>query len=151
MGLSRERALLEEWKACEATIRNLDRILASIRQIGITAIVALMTLAGTIPRDGSTIAFGVYKVRMPVVAGLLTTFLTIVVYLLHAHYLHFMNQVVQRQRNIEKEELKVGGQEVLKLGRSVTTKDMPCYMQDPWGFLFGLLTLMALLLTIFLW
>lgn len=148
--LSREEALLEEWKACEDTIRNLDTILTNIRFYGIIVTIGLMGAAAETLRSPQAIInfFGVAVIHVAVLIEALSTIFVAILWLLHEHYLQFMLLAVRRQREIEEGEFIINGKDVLRLGRSITRKEMPRFIRDPWRYLFSMLILLGLILTI---
>lgn len=144
---SREEVLLEEWKACEETIRNFDNILTQIRFYGFTVTIALMGAAAeTLRSPQATInVFGKF-VHVAFIIETLSTIFAVLLWIFHQHYLEFMLKVVHRQREIEQDELIVGGKDVLKLGRRVTRREMPRFIRDPWRYLFLTLIILGLVL-----
>jgi len=144
----RNELLLEEWKACEGTIRNLDNILANIRYYGITITIGLMSAAAGLIKDNPTVrvkfSCSTYVIGVSSIIALLSTFFVVVLWILHEHYLQLMLLVVHRQRDIEEKELLVDGSGVIKLGGSVTRKSMPRLIRDPWNSLFALLIIIGI-------
>jgi hypothetical protein len=147
--VSREEILLEEWKACEETIRNLDRILNNIRFYGITIAITLMGAAAeTLRSPQAIINLGSRPFHIAVFIEGLSVIFTIIIYILHKHYLQFLMLAVQRQREIEQKELLINGKNVIKLGQVITRKQMQPFFRDPWNYLFLFLIVLGLLLTV---
>jgi hypothetical protein len=146
--ISRDEILLEEWKACEETIRNLDRILNNIRFYGITIAITIMGAAAeTLRSPQAIINLSGRSVHIAVFIEVLSVIFTIIIYVLHKHYLQFLILAVQRQREIEQKELLIDGKDVLKLGQVITRKQMQRFFRDPWNYLFLSLIALGLLLT----
>jgi len=146
--LSREEVLLEEWKACEGTIRNFDNILTQIRFYGFTITIALMGAAAEALRSPqATISIAGTMVHVAFIIEALSTILAILLWIFHEHYLQFLLKVVDRQREIEQNELLINGKDVLKLGQRVSRKQMPRFIRDPWRYLFLTLIVLGCVLT----
>lgn len=139
--------LLEEWKAAEGTIRNLDSILTNIRFYGSTAAIALMSAAAETLRSREAV-IGIFSWRFHV-AGfiqLLAAVLIVVLWMLHAQYFAFLGLVVARQREIEEKGLLIQGKDVLRLGRNITREGLPFLIRNPWNYLFASLLVLAIVL-----
>lgn len=140
--------LLEEWNACESTIRNLDNILTQIRFYGFTVTIALMGAAAeTLRTPETTISIAGKAFHVAFIIEALSTILAALLWIFHEHYLQFLFKVVDRQREIEQKELLIDGKVVLKLGSSVSREDMPRFIRDPWRYLFLTLIILGLTLT----
>jgi hypothetical protein len=147
--VSQEEVLLEEWKACEETIRNLDRILNNIRFHGITVTIALMGAAAeTLRSPQAIINFYDRPLHIAVFIETLSVIFATILYILHKHYLQFLLLAVRRQREIEQKELLIDGKAVLRLGQAITRKEMQRFFRDPWNYLFGFLIVLGLSLTV---
>ena len=145
---SREAVLLEEWNACEGTIRNLDNILTQIRFYGFTVTIALMGAAAeTLRTPEATISVAGKAFHVAFIIEALSTILAALLWIFHQHYLQFLFKVVDRQREIEQKELLIDGKEVLKLGHRISREEMPRFIRDPWNYLFTTLIILGLVLT----
>jgi len=145
---SREEVLLEEWKAAEATIRNFDSILTTVRFYGTTAAIALMGAAAESLRSGEAVVrVATYSLHVAVLIQSLSALFVLVLWFLHAHYLAFLVLAARRQRDIEK-GLLVQGTEVLRLGREITRKSLHPVIRDPWNYMFVLLLGLSVALSI---
>jgi hypothetical protein len=148
--VSREEILLEEWKAAEETIRNLDSILTNIRFYGSTAAIALMSAAAETLRSREA-AIGIFSLRFHVAIfiQLLTAVLIVVLWMIHAQYFAFLGLVVVRQREIEEKDLLIQGKDVLRLGRNVTREQLPFLIRgNPWNYLYASLLVLAIVLAV---
>jgi len=144
---SREEVLLAEWQVCEATIRNFDNILTKIRFYGFTVTIGLMGAATeTLRSPQAVVNIAGNVIHVAFIIEALSTIFTVLLWILHEHYLQFLLKVVHREREIEENELIIGGKDVLKLGRRVTRKEMPRFIRDPWRYLFLTLILLGLVL-----
>ena len=140
--------MLEEWNACEGTIRNLDNILTQIRFYGFTVTIALMGAAAeTLRTPEATISVAGKAFHVAFIIEALSTILAALLWIFHQHYLQFLFKVVDRQREIEQKELLIDGKEVLKLGHSISREEMPRFIRDPWNYLFTTLIILGLVLT----
>jgi hypothetical protein len=140
--------LLEEWKAAEATIRNFDSILTTVRFYGTTAAIALMGAAAESLRSEEAVVWvASYPLHVAALIQSLSTLFVLVLWFLHAHYLAFLVLTSGRQRDIEK-GLLVQGTEVLRLGRDITRRNLHPVIRDPWNYLFVLLLALSVVLSI---
>ena len=145
--VTKEELLLEEWKACEETIRNFDRILINIRFYGVTVTLAFMGAAfeslrsprATISLCGRIFHIATFIESLSVVSAL-------IFYIFHRHYFQFLKLTVDRQRQIER-QLLVNDKPVLRLGQEITRKRMPRFFRDPWNLLFAFLVIIGAFLT----
>lgn len=149
--ITKEELLLEEWKACEETIRNFDRILINIRFYGITITLAFMGAAfESLRSPHATISLCGITFHIAALIEFLSIVSALIFYTFHKHYFQFLKLAVDRQRQIEQQLLLVDNKPVLRLGQEITRKRMPLFFRDPWNLLFAFLVIMGLFLMIML-
>ena len=102
----------------------------------------------TLRSPQATISIAGRLVHVAFVIEALSTFLAILLWIFHQHYLQFLLKVVGRQREIEQSELMVDGKTILKLGQMVSRKEMPRFIRDPWRYLFLTLIVLGFVLTL---
>jgi len=103
--------------------------------------------AETLRTPEATVSIAGKAFHVAVVIEALSTILAVLLWIFHQHYLQFLIKVVGRQREIEQKELLIDGKKVLKLGSSLSRKDMPRFIRDPWRYLFITLIILGLVLT----
>jgi len=146
--LTRDNILLEEWKTAEGTIRNLDTILTNIRFYGSTAVIALMGAAAeSIRSTDAIIRMFTLSLHVSFLIQVLSSILVLILWALHSQYVAFLKEAVDRQRKIEA-DLRIGGEEVLHLGRDITRAHLPRYLHNPWKAMFIALLTWSILLAV---